>query len=171
MNAAAIRDWLGRIGKSFIQGAVTGLSVGQLVDAISRHDISAIQVIALGALGGGVAAVFTALRVLLMKPPSIPGIWGVMERAAWTFIAGAVAAVPVEAVASGITNADVHAVGSAILVGLGGGVAALISFSWNMTTQQPLGYLSPALFEPVDLTASGGLPSVNPRIPKAQPPG
>lgn len=164
-----LREYWDRIRKSLVQGFVGGLVVGQIEDAISRGDITALQLIALGAAGAAGMAVFTTIRVILMKPPDHPGGWGVFERALWTFMGGATAAIPVESIGAAITNLQLGALRAVLLPALAAGVSAVLSTGWNLTNGvAPLAFYA----EPVSAATSvtGGYGRVNPRIPRSDPP-
>lgn len=122
-----------RVGKTFIQGFASGIAVGRLVDAISTKNIPVLALLVLGGVGGGTAAVVSLIKNALLKPPSHPGPWGIVERAVWTFGYGALAALPTQALAASIAKADVSALTTLGLSALGAGIAALLSVGTNMS--------------------------------------
>lgn len=64
----------------------------------------------------------------------------ILERAAWTAVQGAIAAVPVAQVTAAIGGSDVDALAQLALAGLGGGVAAALSFI-KTVAQERLGMI------------------------------
>ena len=64
----------------------------------------------------------------------------ILERAAWTAIQGALAAVPVAQLTASITGGDLAGLEQLGLAALGGGVAALLSFV-KTVAQERLGAL------------------------------